>query len=363
MSRFSGSRGTRKESPRGARGSGPESSSEPVVGTVLVSYQREVLVQPGTLSEPRLREKPVAAELPRALYRGRGRIVAGDEVQLETRGRGGRLVVADLLPRRSEFFRTAVDGRSQLLFSNLELLVICASPSEPQFRPGLIDRILVAAEIQELEPVVLLNKTDLTNPEGAEEMLAPYRHLEIECLVASARTGEGIEALARLLQGRCSALVGHSGVGKSSLVNCLIPGADLVVGEITAWSGKGQHTTTRSRLLPLPQGGFLLDSPGIRTFGLLPLEPRELARLFPDFQDLPPCRFTNCLHLTESECAVRAALEAKELAPERYLSYQRIQKDLGAPMPEGAEFGDDVEVPEGELPQAFDEDGDEDSLD
>jgi ribosome biogenesis GTPase / thiamine phosphate phosphatase len=328
-------------------------AAERRTGTVLVAYQREILVQPGTMQRPRLDEPPVAVALPRALYRQLGRIVVGDEVAFEPGGRGGKPAVTELLPRRSGLYRAAGPGgtRQQLLFSNLELLVVCTSPVAPPFRPGLIDRLLLAAAVQQLEAVVLLNKLDLVEPASAAELLAPYRGLGYRCLATSAESGDGLPELSELLVGRSSALVGHSGAGKSTLVNRLVPEAGLPVGPVAEATGKGQHTTTRSRLLPLPQGGFLLDSPGIRMFGLAGIEPREAAERFPDFTAMAPCRFNDCLHLVEEDCRVREAVGSGELAEERYLSYQRIVHSLDPTLPVSAdiepdETGGDEDEPE-----------------
>jgi ribosome biogenesis GTPase len=328
-----------------------------------VSYQREVLVQPGRIEEPDRLRGPLAAALPRALFRRLGRIVAGDQVEIERRG--SKPVVAGLLPRRSEFRRTGAGGRSQLLFSNLDLLVLCATPSLPPFRPGLVDRLLLAARLQEIEPLLVLNKTDLVEPEAAAALLEPYRRLGTWCLATSAERGDGLEELASALKGRCAALAGHSGVGKSSLINRLVPDAALPVGQLIDSTGKGQHTTTRVRLLPLPESGFLMDSPGLRMFGLPALEPRQVARLFPGFEAMPPCRFSNCLHLREDGCSVLEALGQGKIGPERYLSYQRILREMDPALapevaPEAAEpehedlIEPDPSEPEDEDPAAPD---------
>ncbi len=304
------------------------------VGTVLISYQRELRVQPGTLSEPRPKDQAIRVALPRAFYRRVGRIVVGDEIRYGS-GRNSMPVVTELLPRRSEFRRSSPEGggKNQLLFSNLEQLVVVAAAQDPPFRPGLVDRFLVAAATTGLRPILVLNKIDLVPSDIPSHLLTIYRRLSMPCLETSTKSGLGMDELRQALRNRSSAFIGHSGVGKSSLINCLIPEAKLVVGEVVHVTGRGQHITSRSRILRLPEGGFLVDSPGIRVFEPADLEPRQLARLYPGLEATGPCHFSNCLHLTEEDCGVRAGLPENPRAAERYAAYLRVLGSLDPSLP------------------------------
>jgi len=269
--------------------------------------------------------------------RARRPVAVGDHVEVTLEGAGG--VVEEVAERTNQLTRPQPSarvsrGRSaagrapplQVLAANVDRLLVVAAVRAPPFRSGLVDRFLVAADMAGIDAVVCLNKVDL---DGDRAVLAPYAAAGVPTLATSAVTGAGIEELAALLSSGVNLLAGHSGVGKSSLLNAVRPELGLAVGEVTGYHGRGRHTTTKMSLLPLGPGAWVIDSPGIREFGLDDVPPGELARLFPGFGTLPDrCRFSNCLHRDEPDCAVRAAVESGEVAAERYESYLRVVDDL-----------------------------------
>jgi ribosome biogenesis GTPase len=273
----------------------------------------------------------VAAALPKALARdGRSVLAVGDEVELERRP-GGDLVVARRLPRRSRLARPDPfdPRRERVLVANLDLGIVVASLRHPPLSTGLVDRFLVALEHGGVGCAIAVNKLDLAPGPAAVaaaiEELAPYRGLDVPVALCSARTGEGLDLVRGWLAGRTAALVGHSGVGKSSLLNALLPGARATTGEVGAGRGRGRHTTSQARVYRLPDGGRLVDTPGIREFGLWRLTPRELAVYFPELEPFARhCRYRDCGHLHEPGCAVRDAAERSALSPARFATYRRI---------------------------------------
>lgn len=269
------------------------------------------------------------------IARGYGKAaVVGDVVHFswERSDLGLGLIIAVEL-RANALVRADALGRShQTLAANLDRIWV-VSALDPPPKSGLIDRYLVAAHANQIPVGLILNKIDLfMDEEHVDELdtlLTPYRNLGLPILLLSAIEGEGIEELRVALQGERSVLVGHSGVGKTSLLNALIPGLDEAVTEVSEATGKGQHTTTTSTLYPLEGGGELIDSPGIRGFGLWGMPAEELKDHFVEFlRFAPECHFNNCAHLHEPDCAVLAAVERDEIDYERYEAYQRIYDDL-----------------------------------
>lgn len=261
-------------------------------------------------------------------------VAAGDRVSVVLEGDEG--VIEAVAPRSNYLARpvgsSGRKSKTQVIAANIDRLVVVAALDDPPFRPGLVDRFLVAAAMQDIHPVLVLNKVDLERPpELLRSVVAPYREFGIEVIEASNRTGEGVAALARLMSTGVSLLVGHSGVGKSSLLNAVSPGLDLSIGSVTDYHGRGRHTTTNVTLLPLAGGGWVVDSPGIREFAVGGIGPADLARLYPGFGALPErCRFSDCLHRKEPGCAIRAAVAAGELSGERHERYLRLLEDVEA---------------------------------
>ncbi len=272
--------------------------------------------------------------LPSGLARDQSeRLAVGDEVRFAAHGDDHR--VAEVRPRRTVLSRPDPHNprRHRVIAANVDIVVHVASVVAPPLRLALVDRYLIAIERGGAEAVVAVNKVDLlADAEQRRRELAqlePYRELGLRLLPCSAVHGEGIDALRRLLTGRTAVFAGHSGVGKSSLVNALGPRRRAVTARARGRDGRGRHTTTRSRLYHLDGGIRLIDTPGIREFGLWQLNLAELTAYFPDFDDAAAgCRFSNCSHTHEPDCGVRAAVDAGSLRASRFATYQRIYASL-----------------------------------
>ncbi len=263
-----------------------------------------------------------------------GDLVCGDNVQWHTDERGD-CIVQVREPRRSELARPDSHGRKKVIAANIDQILIVTSP-RPAFSPGLVDRYLVAAEVLGIEPVIVLNKIDLLDTAARGELdplLDEYRRLGYAVIETSVKNGEGIADLETRLQEHTSIFVGQSGVGKSSLINALLPDAEARIGEISEATGKGTHTTTTAWLYHLPHDhGAVIDSPGIREFGLWNIEPHQVAAGFREFREYAPaCRFRDCLHRKEPGCAVREAVEEGRISRRRYESYLRILASVENP--------------------------------
>ena len=245
-----------------------------------------------------------------------GKPIVGDRVQLEVQPDGTGYLMS-IAPRRNSLIRPAV--------ANLDLVVAVASAAPPVTDPFLIDKVTAIAVHKEITPLVVINKTDA---DAGDELYETYRKSGIEVLRVSARTGEGIDALRERICGKVSAFAGNSGVGKSTLVGALEPGLALRTGSISESHRKGRHTTTFSAMYPLTGGGFLIDTPGIKGFGLIDIDDHELWHYFPEMMRIGAgCRFYNCTHTHEPGCAVREAVERGEVARSRYESYLKIRDE------------------------------------
>ena len=242
-------------------------------------------------------------------------------------------LVDEVLPRRSELARSAAGGGrlKQVIAANLDLLVAVFAYARPAPSAARLDRTLLIAETARVEPLIVVNKVDLADdPRDAEAIFDLYRRLGYVVLLTSAVTGQGVEELRARLLGRTSALVGASGVGKSTLLNALQPGLRLRANEVSK-IGKGRHTTSAADLLPLTGGGYLADTPGLKELTLWGVAPDDLAELFPEFRPhLGQCRFARCTHRHEPDCAIREALDAGEIAASRYDSYLKVFEELSA---------------------------------
>ncbi len=214
----------------------------------------------------------------------------------------------------------------KVIAANIDVLVIVASTREPPLRSSLIDRYLIIAERGKLKPLLAINKIDLARAD--EKVLADLRALELETVLTSAVTGQGLEDLRAALLGRRSVLAGASGVGKSTLINALVPEADAATRAIRMKDQRGRHTTSAAVVYDLPKGGVIIDTPGIRELGV-GLKAGELPWYFPEFEPLSPqCKFNNCTHTHEPDCAVVRAVEEGNILPRRYESYLRILESL-----------------------------------
>ncbi len=258
-------------------------------------------------------------------------LVTGDRI-IWRPGKDDIGVVVAQLPRESELCRPDNHGKIKPVAANIDYIVLVIAPA-PFAHANLIDRYLVAAEACDIEPVLLLNKTDLIDDSNRERLLnlmATYRDLDYQIMTASTKTDSGLDEIKELLKGRTSVFVGQSGVGKSSLVNVLLPGVEMKVGELSEQTGKGMHTTTAAKLFHFPDGGSLIDSPGIREFGLWHMEPIDVLNGFREFRDyLGYCRFRDCNHEQEPGCALLQALEEGKIEQKRMDSYRQILASLG----------------------------------
>ena len=261
-------------------------------------------------------------------------LVCGDKVVWQTTATGEGVVVA-LQARQTLLVRPDNRGALKPIAANVDQLLVVTAPqpdSEALIDTALIDRYLVAAELSRLQAVIVINKVDLLNKaqlEQVTQLLEGYRRIAYPVLFTSAKQGHGIEAMMTTLTGHTSVFSGPSGVGKSSLVKAVLPEREIRIGAVSAASGAGRHTTTLATLYHLPHGGSLIDSPGVRDFGLWHADPADLARGFVEFQRFAPsCRFADCLHLAEPDCAVREAVATGVIDAARYDSYRRIAESL-----------------------------------
>jgi ribosome biogenesis GTPase len=258
-------------------------------------------------------------------------VVVGDLVRVETER--GQAVVVDVHPRRNAFSRRAAGEQptEQVVAANLDQVVLVTSLSRPEFRPGLADRVIAQAEHAGIPARLVLNKTDLGSRERARELLAGYESAGIPCHPLCAVSGEGVEGLGHALRGRRSLFVGHSGVGKSTLLNSLAPGLDLLVGQVNEKTGKGRHVTTSAVLVRPGSDLELIDTPGMRAFGLWGIGPRDLEQAYVEFRRyLGLCRFTDCGHASEPGCALREAVESGQVSRPRYESFRKLRRELEA---------------------------------
>ncbi len=238
-------------------------------------------------------------------------------------------IIEEVLPRERALVRLAPTPRGtyrQVIIANPDQVVFAFACARPAPRFGMLDRFLVIAEKQGIPALILANKVDLTGEERAREMFGIYPPLGYPVLYTSVPWKLGLDALRARLAGKISALAGPSGVGKSSVLNAIQPGLGLAVSHVSEATQKGRHTTVVRALYPLEGGGYVADTPGLKSLGLWDIEPEELDGYFPEMRDLVPlCEYNDCTHIDEPGCAVRAALEKGEIAPSRYRSYVRMR--------------------------------------
>ena len=262
----------------------------------------------------------------------RNPIAVGDRVELDEVGEV-KGVIHRVLPRERALVRLVPGRKARLhvLAANVDQIVIVSALVDPPYKAGLVDRYLVIAHHAEIAPALCLNKIELGDAgmrEKAQQTFSIYRSLGYPFVETSAKTGAGIEELRSLLAGKRSVLVGHSGVGKSKLAAAVQPGILLSSGEVDR-HGRGRHTTTASTLFPLDFGGELVDTPGVRELSIRHVKREELAGCFPELRPfLGRCRFTSCSHVPEPGCAVKAAVDERAIARERYESYRRLYAEL-----------------------------------
>lgn len=255
-------------------------------------------------------------------------LVVGDKVTVDVAGEPARIMSVE--PRRTELARVHADGDSRhrkqrrVMAANIDAAVIVATAAEPWFEPELVDRYIVLCRAAGIEPIVCLNKADLTDER--HPALKMYREQGLNIVETSPKTNLGLDELREAIRGKVAILLGKSGAGKSSLINALIPHANVETNVLSERAQQGQHTTTRSDIHIWEPGSFLIDTPGIRTLDVSHLDDDDVSLGFPDVLELAQaCRFADCRHKTEPGCAVRTAIEKETLPSWRWESYQNIR--------------------------------------
>jgi len=257
-------------------------------------------------------------------------VAVGDDVLISVEENETGMII-EVLERRSMFFRPARDSddKKQIIAANVDRLGIVVSVGRPPLKVGLIDRFLITARLGELEPVVIVNKVDLEYPRILDDIIAGYARINVPVLPVSALNGDGFERLEEALGDHRTILAGHSGVGKTTILNRLIPGLDRKVAEVSDYSNKGIHTTSWVELFELPRGGYIVDTPGLKILKLWQVQQSELDNFFPEMHPfLDECRFTGCSHTHEPDCAVKKAVEDGHIARFRYDGYVSIYESL-----------------------------------
>lgn len=258
-------------------------------------------------------------------------IAVGDVVEIEVENElESSATITDIMERRNYINRQSPRFKFQhhIVASNLDQSMLVATLKEPKTSQGFIDRFLVASEMYHVKPVIVFNKADLYKTkelEKFEQWKEMYEQVGYNVSLISAIQNEGIEKIKELLKDKVTLISGHSGVGKSSLLNSIFPEKNLKTQVISGWSGKGQHTTTFAEMYDLPFGGSLIDTPGMREFGLVDISKQELSHYFPEMRDrLQNCQFNNCQHLNEPGCAIKQAVMDGQINEDRYVSYAGI---------------------------------------
>ena len=273
----------------------------------------------------------IAALRGRVKHAGVMKLAVGDEVEIEADAGGGVSSIVEILPRRSRLARRSPGNAHQerIVVANVDQVLVVLAAARPEPNAKMLDRFLVIAGSNDLTARVIINKADLPGAREVRARFAAYEELGYPLHFTSAVTGEGLEGLRPILAGRVSALSGPSGVGKSSLLNAMYPGVNLRVGAISDSVNKGRHTTVGALMHPLPDGGFVVDTPGLREVGLWGIDSSDVDACFPELAAvLGDCRFADCHHLTEPDCAVRAAVEDGRVSRSRYESYVKLREEL-----------------------------------
>ena len=259
-------------------------------------------------------------------------VAVGDRVDI-VENPEGTAFITEISDRSNYIIRKSpnLSKQSHIIAANVDQALLVVTVNHPQTSTTFIDRFLASAEAYRVPVILVFNKTDLLDADERhyqDMMITLYENVGYKCVAISAETGQGVDGLKELLSGRISVLSGNSGVGKSTLINRILPGANLRTAEISDAHNQGIHTTTFSEMLELPSGGYLIDTPGIKGFGTFDIEPGELTGYFKDiFHFSKDCRFSNCTHTHEPGCAVLRAVEEHYIAASRYQSYLSMLED------------------------------------
>ena len=258
-------------------------------------------------------------------------VSVGDEVEIEEENDSeNSVMITEILPRKNYVNRQSPRQKHQhhILAANLDQSVLFATLKEPKTSQGFIDRFLVACEMYHVPAIIVFNKADLYRKKEEQryaEWKQMYESIGYKTFLVSVEKNTGIDEVKSLLKDKTSLLSGHSGVGKSSFINIILPELGIKTQDVSGWSGKGLHTTTFAEMYDLPFGGKIIDTPGMREFGLVDLEKQELSHYYPEMRTrISDCQFNNCLHINEPGCAIKKSVEAEEIYLERYISYCNI---------------------------------------
>ena len=260
-------------------------------------------------------------------------VAVGDKVIYEKENNKDTCVINKILPRYNVIVRKSVNlsKASHIIASNIDQAILVATIAHPRTSTGFIDRFLVTAEAYHIPVTIVFNKCDLYDEEQmaiAEDLISVFKNIGYNSFMLSAKTSFQCEELKEIMKGKVNLFSGHSGVGKSALINRLDPNLNVRVGDISEVHEKGKHTTTFSQMFPLAFGGYIIDSPGIKEFGLYDMEKDTLAQRFPEMRNLMhECKFSNCTHLHEPHCAIKAAVEQNLIAEWRYTDYCNMMED------------------------------------
>jgi ribosome biogenesis GTPase / thiamine phosphate phosphatase len=261
----------------------------------------------------------------------------GDEVELEEESEIGSAIINEIYERRNYVVRSSPHQKSKIhiVASNLDQSILFATLKEPRTSQGFIDRFLVSCEAFHVPALIVFNKADIYRQKEMDkfqELKEMYERVGYKVFLTSVMKNEGIDAIKESLKGKITLVSGHSGVGKSSLMNAIYPDLNLRTQNVSGWSGKGQHTTTFAEMFDLPKengGGKIIDTPGVKEFGIVDISKQELSHYFPEMRNrLNDCQFNNCQHINEPGCAIKEAVSKGEIAEERYISYYNILESI-----------------------------------
>ena len=262
-------------------------------------------------------------------------IAVGDRVEIEIEDENETTaIITDILPRHNYINRQSprIKYQQHIIAANLDQSLLVATLKDPRTSQGFIDRFLVVCEMYHVPAILVFNKTDLFRKKETEkynEIAGMYQKIGYKVYAISVQENTGVKELITVLKDKTTLLSGHSGVGKSSFINALMPALELKTQQLSGWSGKGQHTTTFATMYDLPNGGRIIDTPGIRELAITGLAKEELSHYFPEMRNrLANCRYNNCIHINEPDCAIKQAVVQGDIFEERYNSYVNILDSL-----------------------------------